>query len=152
GFDTFTGYPQGATQDKDSEIFKCGNYQLDENYDKFLEELLLTHEKCNILGNVHGNHQIIKGDVSSTIKDYFNNYPHELVALAYFDMGLYEPTKIALQEIIKHCVPGSIILLDQLTWKEAPGEALAFKEVFKNIPYKIESSKYTPMRNIITLL
>lgn len=152
GFDTFTGYPVGDDNDKNGDVFKEGNYKLEDDYEDFLKDLLNTHVECNVLGNNKSIHEVIKGDVSETVREYFQNNPSELISLAYFDMGLYKPTKVALEEVLKHTVPGSIILLDQLTWSDAPGEALAFKEVFKDVKYEIEISKFTPMRSIITLL
>ena len=46
---------------------------------------------------------------------------------------------------------GFDILLDELTWSESPGEAIAFKEVFSKDDYKIEKSSLTPMRSIVTI-
>lgn len=151
GFDTFDGYNCFSSKDKNSEVFNKDKYKTFKSYPEYLKNLLCIHEKNNILGHISGGHDVVKGDVSKTATDYFDSNPETIVALSYFDMGLYEPTKAALKEIKPNLVPGSVILLDELTWKESPGEAIAFKEVFKDCNYKIEKSKFTPMRSIITI-
>ena len=37
--------------------------------------------------------------------EFFEKHPETVVALAYFDMGLYDPTKAALEAIQPHLVP-----------------------------------------------
>ena len=152
GFDTFEGYANHSSKDSDSEVFNENFYHTFENYKEYLENLLKVHEKNNVLGHINGNHRVIEGDVTQTAKKYFNEHPESIVSLAYFDMGLYNPTKSALESIKNHLIPGSIILLDEFNWSEAPGETIAFKEVFGNKGYKIEKSKYTAMRAIVTIL
>lgn len=151
GFDTFDGYKGFSDKDKKSEVFNEEAYTTFENYQDYLTRLLAVHEGNNILGHITGMHQIIKGDVTITSKKYFSDNPQSIVALAYFDMGLYQPTKVALEAIKEHLLPGSVILLDEFNWTEAPGETIAFKEVFGRSGYKIEKSSYTPMRAIITI-
>lgn len=152
GFDTFEGYRGFSSKDKKSEVFNEAAYNTFENYEDYLANLLKIHEGNNVLGHITGIHQVIKGDVVETSKQYFVDSPQSVVALAYFDMGLYKPTKAALEAIKPHLIKGSVILLDEFTWSEAPGEAIAFKEVFKASEYKMEKSVYTPMRAIITIL
>jgi hypothetical protein len=151
GFDTFTGYENFSEHDKESDVFKEDSYTTFNDYKIYLENLLKTHERNNVIGHINGVHKVIKGDVTITSKNYFINHPETVVALAYFDMGLYNPTKSALEAIKNHLIPGSVILLDEFNWVEAPGESLAFKEVFGDKGYKIEKSKFTPMRAIITI-
>lgn len=151
GFDTFTGYKNFSDKDKKSKSFEKGAYSTPKNYEKYLEKLLQAHEGSNILGNVKGNHRLIKGDIQKTAPKYFKDYPETIVALAYMDLGNYNPTKTALEAIKPHLVPGSVVLMDQLTWEDAPGEAVAFKEVFSNLDYTIEKSIYYPSKSIVTV-
>ncbi len=151
GFDTFEGYQNLSDRDTDSDVFKEKTYSTFDNYDKYLENLLVVHEQNNIIGHSNGNHRVVRGDVTKTSKQYFEDHPESIVAMAYFDMGLYNPTKAALESLKKHLIPGSVILLDEYNWTEAPGETLAFKEVFGQKGYKIEKSQFTPMRAIITI-
>jgi hypothetical protein len=151
GFDTYSGYPLPTDADGNSAVWQEGSYATSADYVEYLEELIKTHEAGNVLGHLQGVHQLVKGDVIQTVPEYFTQHPETIVAFAYFDMGLYEPTKVALNTIKSHMVSGSVILLDELTWPEAPGEALAFKELFRPNEYSIEKIKLYPSKTIVTM-
>lgn len=150
GFDTFKGYPSLSGNDKQSETIKVGGYTVSENYRGYLEELIDYHEKNNVLATVK-KHKTVEGDVTKTAPQYFKDNPHESIALAYFDMALYEPTKVCLQVILPHLHTGSIIMLDEYNSADYPGETIAFKEVFKNVKYSIHKSKYMTDRSYIII-
>ncbi len=151
GFDSFDGYKGFSGKDKQNGFLTENDYLTPESYLKTLEKLLEVHEECNVLGHMKGNHELIQGDVRSTVPEFFRSHPETVVALAYFDLGLYEPTKAALEAIKPHLLPGSVLLLDEFTWSESPGEALAFKEVFREQNFSVRTSRYTPMRTIIQI-
>lgn len=151
GFDTFTGYASVSKKDKPGEVVGEGGYGVSMNYREYLETLLQVHEGNNVLGHIRNRHEIIEGDVVETVPKYISDHPEEVVALAYFDMALYEPTKVALTAIKPHLIPGSVILLDEFSWSEAPGEAIAFKETFRDMDYTIKKSRYTAERAIVVI-
>ena len=151
GFDTFSGYTKASDKDKDSEVWVEHSYSTAKGYKAYLEELLQVHEGNNVLGHLQGNHRLVEGDVEKTAPEYFKDHPETIVALAYFDMGLYKPTKAAMLAIKPHLVSGSVLLLDELTWKESPGEALAFKETFLRSEYTIEKCALYPSKAIVTI-
>lgn len=151
GFDTFSGYTKPTAVDKDSNVWVEHSYSTSKSHVGYLEELLRVHEASNVLGHIQGVHKLIEGDVTKTAPKYFKDHPETMVAMAYFDMGLYEPTKAALTSIKPHLMPGSIILLDELTWTESPGEAIAFKEVFSRGEYDVEKCALYPSKSIITI-
>jgi hypothetical protein len=105
----------------------------------------------NAFGHIRGGHRLIAGDVSETAPGYFAEHPETLVAFAFFDMGPYEPTLAALKAIRPHLLPGSVLLFDELTWAGAPGEAIAFKEVFADVRYTIEKCQFYPSKSLVTL-
>lgn len=151
GFDTFDGYTSLSNRDKKSAVWKESSYSTGKDYVHYLEELLKVHERCNVLGHVQGGHKLIAGDVSVTAPAYFKEHPESIVAFAYFDMALYKPTKAALEAVKPHLVSGSILLLDELTWEESPGEAIAFKEVFSRDEVLVEKCALYPSKAIITI-
>ena len=151
GFDTFAGYTSPSHQDKQGSVWAESAYATPEGHRDYLAHLLEVHEGNNILGHVRGMHHLIEGDVAETVPKYFEDHPESIVALAYFDLGLYAPTKAALRAIKPHLVPGSVILMDELSWAESPGEAIAFKEVFAGTSYKIEKCQLYPSKTIVTL-
>ena len=152
GFDTFSGYTNMSKEDKKSEVWQEKSYDTDIDYVSYLKKLVRVHEGCNVLGHLQGNHELVVGDVTETTPKYFNEHPEALIAFAFFDIGIYKPTKVALECVVKNMVPGGVILMDELTWPEAPGEAIAFKEVFKEIKYKIEKCTHYPSKTIVTIL
>lgn len=152
GFDTFTGYENVCDKDKNSEVWVDNSYDTEVDYVSYLKKLISVHEGNNMLGHLKGNHELIVGDVTKTAPEYFKKHPESLIAFAFFDIGIYNPTKVALECVVNNMVPGGIILLDELTWPEAPGEAIAFKEVFKNVKYKIEKCERYPSKSIVTIL
>ena len=148
GFDTFSGYPASAGMEKES-TQTHGGYQTAADYQSYLAELLEVHEGNNAFGHIRGNHKLVCGNVEETAPKYFKDHPETIVAFAFFDMGPYEPTVAALRAIKPHLLPGSILLFDELTWPGAPGEAIAFKETFKDVNYRIEKCELYPSKSIV---
>ena len=148
GFDTFTGYPEAAAMEKGSTQTHDG-YQTGLDYQSYLAELLEVHEGNNAFGHIRGNHKLVCGNVEETAPRYFKDHPETIVAFAFFDMGPYEPTVAALRAIKPHLLSGSILLFDELTWPGAPGEAIAFKEVFRDVAYRIEKCDLYPSKSIV---
>jgi len=151
GFDTFTGSTPAGDNDISGAAWQGDVYATSEGWADHLEDLLRTHEASNVLGNVTGIHELVKGDVCETAPRWFAERPETIVAFAYFDMGLYAPTKAAMKAIRPHLVPGSVMLLDQLTWAESPGEAIAFREVFGSTGYRLEKVSKYPSKAIVTM-
>jgi hypothetical protein len=150
GFDTFSGYPESSAMDKES-VQTHDGYQTIPDYQSYLAELLEVHEGNNAFGHIRGNHKLVCGNVEDTAPKYFNDHPETIVAFAFFDMGPYEPTVAALRAIKPHLIPGSVLLFDELTWPGAPGEAIAFKETFNGVNYRIEKCELYPSKSIVIM-
>jgi len=159
GFDTFSGYPKASKQDSINsalgfnfgDAVQEGGYSTGTEYMQHLDAVLTAQQKCNILGQIK-KHDLVAGDVIQTAPAYFAPEKGIVVALAYFDMALYEPTKVALECVLKCMIPGSVILLDEFNFPEAPGETIAFFEAIGKRKYKIENSSILPDRTIVTIL
>ena len=136
GFDTFEGFPSVHEKDGDADIAREGAFSVTENYEKYLEQILTAHENESPISHIK-KHQLIKGDATIEVEKYFSERPETIVALAYFDFDLYEPTKKCLEVISKHITKGSVIGFDELNHHDFPGETLAFKEVFGLDKYQI---------------
>ena len=150
GFDTFSGYPEISEADRASETIKAGGYNVTKNYREYLDQIIDYHEKNNVLANVK-KHKLIEGDVTETAPRFFAENPETVVALAYFDMALYEPTKVALEAVLPHMVPGSVVMLDELNSVDYPGETIAFREVFGRDGYSIRRSRFIADRTFVIL-
>lgn len=157
GFDTFEGYRGFSEEDKSesgSGFLTEDAYALPvQRYDETLNGLLNAHRGANVLGDRTSPSALIRGDVRETVPAYFAENPEIIVAFAYFDLGLYEPTKIALDAILPRMPAESVLLFDELTWPDAPGEARAFLErLHGQRRYKIEKSRFFPSKSLVTLL
>jgi hypothetical protein len=64
-------------------------------------------------------------DATETVPQYIVEHPETIVALAYFDMQIYEPTRAALAAIKPYLTKGSVIAME-LNCPELPGETQAF--------------------------
>jgi hypothetical protein len=86
----------------------------------------------------------VKGDAAETADRYIADNPETIIALAYFNMDIYQPTAKAL-EAIKSCLcKGSIIGFDELNCPHFPGETTALKEVLGLDKYKIVRHPHNP--------
>ena len=150
GFDTFEGYPDVSDKDRRSDTIVEGGYTVTPDYDAYLDELLRYHEENNVLGNIRKS-ELVKGDVSKTVKPYFKEHPELVVALAYFDMALYKPSKAAFEAIKPHLVPGSVLMLDEFNSRDYPGETIAFREAMDGMAFDYRKSRYMTDRTIAIL-
>jgi hypothetical protein len=94
---------------------------------------------------------LIKGDATITVKKYLKDHPETIIAFAYFDFDLYEPTKKCLEAIKGHLTKGSVLGFDELNWPAFPGETLALKDVFGLDKYKIVRSPLNPSPSYIVI-
>lgn len=130
GFDTFEGFPDISPQDGNSDLMVPGNLQTGgDKYVCYLADVLAAHEQLNPISHIN-KFQLIKGDACKTVRLYFKENPHAIVAFAYFDFDLYKPTKECLQMVKDRIVQGSILAFDELNDADSPGETIALQEVF----------------------
>lgn len=136
GFDTFEGLKNVSSKDGSSDYAKEGHYAVGLQYQEYLESLLRLHEQEGPTGHVE-KIQLIQGDASETIKSYLADHPETIIALAYFDFDIYEPTKNCLEAIKGHLTKGSVLAFDELNCDIFPGETVALKEVLGLDQYRI---------------
>jgi len=142
GFDTFSGFPSIDQKDGRAEIISEGSFSVSPNYKEYLERIMTYHEKESPISHIK-KYELVEGNAISTLKKYLQNNPETIVALAYFDFDIYEPTKKCLELIIPHLTKGSIVGFDELNHHVFPGETQALKEVFGISKYKIIRSPFS---------
>jgi len=141
GFDTFAGFPTVHAKDGTAEIATTGAYGVTDNYDEYLEQVLNYHESESPVSHMK-KFELVKGDAGEQTEKYLIAHPETIIALAYFDLDLYEPTKRCLQAIRSHLTKGSVIGFDELNISFFPGETQALKEVLGLDRYRIYRSPY----------
>lgn len=141
GFDTFEGFPSVSKKDGSSDLMDVGNLSVTKDYIKYLTEVLGYHELENPLSHIK-KFELVKGDATVEIGKYFKKHPETIIALAYFDFDLYEPTKKCLEAIKRHIVKGSVLGFDELNDPDSPGETLALQEIFGLNRIKVKRDRY----------
>lgn len=146
GFDTFSGFPSVDRKDGSHEAITEGALSVTEGYENYLQSLLDFHEKECPLSHIRKN-TLVKGDASVQLENYLKNRPETIIAMAWFDFDIYEPTKRCLELIKPHLVKGSILGFDELNDKEFPGETIALQEVFGLKNVRLQRNRYSGMQS-----
>jgi hypothetical protein len=124
GFDTFNGFPNTSTHDGKHAIIHRGALNVSANYEEQLTMLLEAHQQLSPRGHLR-RFELVKGDVTRTLPRHLRKHPEALVALAYFDLDLYQPTRACLRALKPRLTKGSILVFDELGLPEFPGETTA---------------------------
>ena len=148
GFDTFEGFPGVAPEDGGDNVIKVGALSVAPGYQSYLNELLALHERMSPRPQLK-RFETIRGDVENTVPAYLEAHPETIVALAYFDMDLYRPTKAALNAIQPFLTKGSVIGFDELCLQEFPGETVALREVLDLSRHALIRSPYSNHQSYI---
>lgn len=143
GFDTFQGFPSVDAKDGSGEVIEVGAYKVSENYEDYLAQVLDIHEQQSPIAHIK-KYELVKGDATVTVKRYLEEHPETIIALAYFDFDIYEPTKACLEAIRPHLTRGSVVGFDEINNRTFPGETRALQEVLGIGTYRIRHSRYSP--------
>jgi hypothetical protein len=150
GFDTFEGFADVSQEDGTHEIITQHAYSVTSGYEQYLKEVLEYHEQESPIAHIR-KFQLVKGDAGVTIRQYLKDNPETIIALAYFDFDIFEPTAKCLEAIKDHLTKGSIIGFDELNCHHFPGETLALKKTLGLDRYRIASSPLNPLPSYIVV-
>lgn len=124
GFDTFSGFT-GIDAIKDP--------------DDINETMFADTDVTVIEAMIHANDlvrpvnriprcEIVKGDIVKTAPAFVESRPDLIVAMLILDTDLYAPTKAALQTFMPFMPKGAIVVLDEVAYRNFPGETSALRE------------------------
>lgn len=102
GFDIFGQFPRGGGDDKfisDFEAQAGNGIPVDELYN-----VLNKKGICNV--------ELVKGDISKTIPEYVEKHKELRISLLHIDVDVYLSTKISLDHLYEHVIPGGLIVFD----------------------------------------
>lgn len=150
GFDRFTGFAEPSEVDGDSTRVHRGAMAVTEGYEHYLEQVLALHE-AEAPGSHIRRFAIVKGDAPEALQRYFEEHPETLVALAYFDMDVYEPTARCLEILRPHMSRGAVLAFDQIGHPDFPGETVALKESGWLATRKLERFPHAPYPTFVTV-
>ena len=129
GFDTFEGFPSVSPRDGHADMIKAGVLTVSAGYDEFLHKVFDQRQIIDPLPQVQ-RFGVFKGDAPVSLQNYLEARPETIIALAHFDMDLYEPTKRCLEIVRPYLTKGSVLAFDELLSSVSPGETIAVREVF----------------------
>jgi hypothetical protein len=129
GFDTFEGFPSVDDRDGKTEVAKTGVLSVSAGYEQFLNDVFDQRQVVDPLPQIR-RFDVFKGDAPARLSEYLQQHPETIVALAHFDMDLYEPTKRCLEILKPYLTRGSVLAFDELLSTTFPGETIAVREVF----------------------
>ncbi|MFC4636278.1 crotonobetainyl-CoA--carnitine CoA-transferase [Dokdonia ponticola] len=150
GFDTFEGFATVDEKDGGHEIIKEGGFSVTKDYETYLEEVLQYHEKECPLSHIKKN-TLVKGDASIKLKEYLEQHPETIIAFAYFDFDVYEPTRKCLELIKPYLTKGAIIGFDELNDPHFPGETVALRETLGLENVAVKRSLYSGIQSYIVV-
>jgi hypothetical protein len=150
GFDTFGGFASVNSKDGTHDIIQEGAFSVSEQYEDYLDKILAYHESECPLQHIKKNY-LVKGNAIETLRNYLNEHPETIIALAYFDFDIYEPTKDCLELIKPYITKGTVIGFDELNDPQFPGETVALKEAFGLSSVSIKRSKYSGIQSYIII-
>lgn len=125
GFDTFAGFPKVGRHD--GALVSAGGYATTAGYEAYLERVMSLMEAESPLAHIK-KYDLVKGDVTRSLPAYLKANPSTVIALAYFDLDIYAPTKACLRAIRDRVTRGTVIGFDEVNDETTPGETLALME------------------------
>lgn len=149
-FDTFEGFPTVAAEDGKDTVVRPGAYAVASGYENYLHDLLRYHESESPLAHLP-KYELVKGDVCETLAGYLGGHPETIVALAYFDVDLYEPTRKCLELLRPYLTKGSVLGFDELNFPAFPGETVALREVLGLDRHAIRRTPLSPTGSYLVL-
>lgn len=150
GFDTFAGFPGVRAEDGAAEGVVTGSYSVEAGYEAKLAGLLAAHQQFGFRPHLQ-KFELVKGNVIDTLPEYLTRHPETVIALAYFDMDLYEGTRNGLELIRDRLVKGSVVVFDELGLPELPGETRALLDTWGLRNLRIQRSQLSDYEAFVVL-
>lgn len=142
GFDTFKGSTGITKKDlSNKNILRKEKEYNANNYSDILKAIEIF-DKDRPLNHIK-KIDIIKGDVSNTVKKYVQSNKQQTIRILHLSMNLYKPTYYCLKYFLPLMPKGSIVLIDGLN-HATPGCLRALKENINITEVKLKTFDYFP--------
>ena len=150
GFDAFTGFPEIGDKDCDRSLDYVHVGGLATHAQDDLTQWAKLYDLNRPLGHIP-RIELVCGDAVETIPQYVQDNPHLVVAMLYLDFDLYEPTKVAIEQLMPRMPKGAVVAFDELDQKSWPGETQAVLDSVGLRHLRIERFPYTPQLSFAVL-
>lgn len=128
GFDTFEGFPDLTDADSGATSAEAhpGGLAIDSHTEIARPADLFDMNRS--IGHI-AKVELVRGDATQTIPRYVDAHLHLLISLRYIEFDIYEPTVVALEQLLPRMPKGAVIAFDELNLPDWPGETVALREV-----------------------
>jgi len=137
GFDSFEGLQNFHKEDgkQDPSVGKTvGGYSAATVREE-VEALVRITNQDNMVAGVERCALVI-GDIKETLPRFLDDNPGFRISLLHLDVDLYEPTKLALEQLYPLVVKGGVVVFDEYGLVPWQGETNAVDEYFRTIGEK----------------
>jgi hypothetical protein len=124
GFDTFSGFT-GIDEVKDPNDINTTMFS--DTDESLIEDMIAANDLIRPVNRIP-RCEIIKGDIVQTAPEFVKTRPDLVVAMLILDTDLYASTKVALQTFMPFMPKGGIVVLDEVAYRNFPGETSALRE------------------------
>jgi hypothetical protein len=125
GFDTFEGFASIDAKEDPADINETMFSDTDES---IIQEMIDANDLVRPVNRIP-RCEIIKGDIMETVPAFPKTRPDLVVAMLILDTDLYSSTKVALETFLPYMPKGAIVVLDEVAYRNFPGETSALREV-----------------------
>lgn len=125
GFDTFSGFASIDSEEDPSDINETMFSDTDES---LIQDMIDANDLVRPVNRIP-RCEIIKGDIMETVPAFPKTRPDLVVAMLILDTDLYSSTKVALETFLPYMPKGAIVVLDEVAYRNFPGETSALREV-----------------------
>ena len=145
GFDNWKGFTELTPEDGmevDSVQKKANGFSPEKYYNELLNAISIFDSDRFIPWK--SRIKLVKGNIEETIYKFADENPGVRFSLIHFDCDLYIPTKRALEVLWPLLSRGGIMLFDEYSIHDWPGETKAVDEFFADKPHvKIKTLPWT---------
>ncbi|GGP25604.1 class I SAM-dependent methyltransferase [Silvimonas amylolytica] len=126
GFDTFEGF---TSIDKNEDPSDINENMFSDTDESLIQDMINANDLVRPVNRIP-RCELVKGDIVKTVPEFVKTRPDLVVAMLILDTDLYAPTKVALETFLPYMPKGAIVVLDEVAYRNFPGETSALREVF----------------------
>lgn len=145
GFDNWKGFLELSKEDgrEEGSVEKTvGGFSPEKYYDELVEAIKIFDRDRFVPWKPRV--KLVIGSIEESVRDFVEKNPGIRFSLIHFDCDLYRPTKIALEYLWPLVSRGGVVLFDEYSIKEWPGETKAVDEYFSDKPeVRIKTLQWT---------
>lgn len=125
GFDTFSGFTSIDAEQDPTDINESMFSDTDES---LIQDMIDANDLVRPVNRIP-RCEIVKGDILETVPAFVKTRPDLVVAMLILDTDLYSSTKVALETFLPYMPKGAIVVLDEVAYRNFPGETAALRDV-----------------------